>query len=65
MASVGRGVYELRIRTEVEHRVFYVAKFEAGVYVLHAFLKDAENSPARYRGRTGALPRCLNGAPGS
>src|SRR5215210_5941503 len=31
MASVGPGVYELRIRTAVEHRVFYVAKFAESV----------------------------------
>jgi phage-related protein len=39
MASVGAGVYELRLHTSVEHRVFYVAKFEEGIYVLHAFEK--------------------------
>jgi predicted XRE-type DNA-binding protein/phage-related protein len=27
MASVGTGVYELRVRTAVEHRVFYMVKF--------------------------------------
>lgn len=57
MASVGPGVYELRIRTAVEHRVFYVAKFAEGVYVLHAFQKktqqtaqqDLELARVRYR----------------
>jgi phage-related protein len=39
MTSVGAGVYELRIHTATEHRVFYVAKFEEAVYVLHAFEK--------------------------
>jgi phage-related protein len=29
----------MRIHTELEHRVFYVAKFAEGVYVLHAFEK--------------------------
>ncbi len=31
MGSIGRGVYEIRIRTGREHRVFYVARFEEGV----------------------------------
>jgi len=46
MTSVGPGVYELRIRTAVEHRVFYVAKFAEGVYVLHCISeKDAADCP--------------------
>ena len=57
MTSVGPGVYELRIHTRLEHRVFYVAKFEEGVYVLHAFEKrtrqtaqqDIELARERYR----------------
>ncbi|HEX3126353.1 MAG TPA: type II toxin-antitoxin system RelE/ParE family toxin [Thermoanaerobaculia bacterium] len=57
IADVGPGVYELRIRTAVEHRVFYVAKFAEGVYVLHAFQKktqqiakrDLELARERYR----------------
>jgi phage-related protein len=44
MPSVGPGVYELRIRTDVEHRVFYVAKFAEGVYVLHAFEKKTQRT---------------------
>jgi phage-related protein len=47
MASVGAGVYEIRIHTAVEHRVFYVAKFTEGVYVLHAFQKKAQQTPSR------------------
>ena len=39
MTTVGAGVYEIRIHTELEHRVFYVAKFEEAVYVIHAFEK--------------------------
>ena len=39
MASVGRGVYEIRIRTRHEHRIFYVAKYAEAIYVLHAFEK--------------------------
>jgi phage-related protein len=39
MSSVGPGVYEIRVRTGAEHRVFYVAKFSEAIYVLHAFEK--------------------------
>ena len=39
MASVGPGVAEIRIHSGVEHRVFYVAKFQEAIYVLHAFEK--------------------------
>ena len=39
MRTVGSGVYEIRIHTGAEYRVFYIAKFVEGVYVLHAFEK--------------------------
>lgn len=39
MNSVGTGVNEIPIQTDLEHRVLYVAKFEEAVYVLHAFEK--------------------------
>ena len=39
MKAIGPGVYEIRIHTGVEHRVFYVAKYEDVIYVLHAFEK--------------------------
>ena len=39
MTSVGPGVAEIRIHSGDEHRVFYVAKYEEAVYVLHAFEK--------------------------
>ncbi len=42
LPTVGPGVYEIRIRTEVEHRVMYVAKFVEGIYVLHAFEKRSQ-----------------------
>lgn len=44
---VGPGVQEIRIHTGLEHRVFYVAKFAAGVYVLHAFEKRTRKTPKR------------------
>ena len=39
MKAVGSGVYEIRIHTGTEHRVFYVAKYDDAIYVLHAFEK--------------------------
>ncbi len=39
MPTVGTGVYEIRVHAGTEYRVFYVAKFAEGVYVLHAFEK--------------------------
>jgi phage-related protein len=39
MASVGLGVREIRIHTGTEHRIIYIAKFDEGVYALHAFEK--------------------------
>lgn len=57
MPGVGAGVYEIRVRAEGAFRVFYVAKFAEGIYVLHAFQKksqqtsrlDMEVGRARYR----------------
>ena len=39
MPSVGAGVVEIRVHTELEPRVFYPAKFAEAIYVLHAFEK--------------------------
>ena len=47
MTTVGAGVQEIRIHTGLEHRVFYVAKFTEGVYVLHAFEKRTRKTPKR------------------
>jgi phage-related protein len=47
MPTVGTGVQEIRIHTGLEHRVFYVAKFAEGVYVLHAFEKRTGKTPKR------------------
>ena len=47
MTQVGAGVQEIRIHTGLEHRVFYVAKFTEGVYVLHAFEKRTRKTPKR------------------
>ena len=41
---VGKGVEEIRIRTEDAYRIFYVARFEESVYVLHAFEKKTQKT---------------------
>ena len=54
---VGSGVIEIRVHAAGEYRVFYVAKFEDAVYVLHVFAKktrkasslDVELGNKRYR----------------
>ena len=57
MALVGAGVREIRVHTESEHRVCYVARFAEAIYVLHVFEKrtrktarrDIELARTRYR----------------
>jgi phage-related protein len=59
MTSVGAGVREIRIRTGLEHRVLYIARFADGIYVLHAFekrtAKTANRDVALARKRLGLL----------
>jgi len=45
MPTVGPGVYEIRIHTRLEHRVFFIAKFSEGIYVLHGFQKKTRKTP--------------------
>jgi len=45
VGAAGAGVYEIRLHTGVEHRVFYVAKSGEGIYVLHAFEKRTRQTP--------------------
>ena len=45
MTSVGQGVREIRIHTELAHRVFYLATFDEAVYVLHAFERKTRKTP--------------------
>jgi phage-related protein len=59
MASVGPGVREIRVHTEAEHRVLYVARFAEGIYVLHAFEKRTRKTPPRDRELAGARYRDL------
>lgn len=47
MTAVGTGVREIRIHTGTEHRVFYVARFAEGVYVLHVFEKRTRKTSKR------------------
>ncbi len=57
MTSIGSGVREIRVHTETEHRVCYVARFAEAIYVLHAFekrgqktsLKDLDLAGSRYQ----------------
>ena len=44
MPELGAGAVELRIHSGTEHRVFYVAKFDEAVYVLHAFEKRSRKT---------------------
>ena len=45
MMTVGAGVAEIRVRTRLAHRVFYVAKFAEAIYVLSAFEKRTRKTP--------------------
>jgi phage-related protein len=40
--NVGAGAYEIRIHVQGEWRVIYVARFEDGIHVLHAFCKKTQ-----------------------
>jgi phage-related protein len=44
MPAIGPGVQEIRVHTELEHRIFYIAKFAEGVYVLHVFEKKTQRT---------------------
>lgn len=44
MKTVGGGAMEIRIHSEGEWRIIYVAKFADAVYVLHAFEKKTQKT---------------------
>jgi len=44
MTTVGQGVREIRVHQENEYRIFYVAKFEESIYVLHVFTKKTQHT---------------------
>jgi phage-related protein len=64
--AVGAGVIEIRVHAGAEYRVFYVAKFEGAIYVLHVFGKktrkastlDVELGKKRYRELLERRKRC-------
>ena len=48
MPSIGRGVFELRIKDQAgEFRVIYIAKLKEAVYVLHCFQKKTQKTSAK------------------
>jgi phage-related protein len=47
MPAIGAGAYEIRIHAQGAYRVFYVAKFEEAIYVLHAFQKKTQKTAKR------------------
>jgi len=47
MSSIGAGCYEVRIHSEGEWRVIYVASFKEAIYVLHAFGKKSQTTARR------------------
>ncbi len=44
MPDVGSGVMEIRLHGDNEFRVFYAARFEEAVYVLHCFMKKTQTT---------------------
>ncbi len=44
IVAVGSGVYEIRIHEAGEYRIFYIAKRENAIYVLHAFQKKTQKT---------------------
>ena len=44
MSIVGKNVQEIRIRTSDACRIFYIAKFEEAIYILHAFQKKTQKT---------------------
>ncbi len=47
MAIVGPGVEEIRIRADGAYRIFYIARFEEAIYVLHCFQKKTKATPSQ------------------
>ena len=45
MPSVGGGVQEIRIHSDNEYRVIYLASLAEAVYVLHVFEKKTRKTP--------------------
>ena len=47
MSTIGAGVIEVRVHTEVEHRIVVIAKFDDAIYVLHVFEKRSRKTLQR------------------
>ena len=48
MASIGKGVWEIRISDEAgQFRIIYIAKFKDAVFVLHCFQKKSQKTPLK------------------
>ena len=47
VAGVGSGVREIRIQAGTAHRVFYLARFSEGIYIVHAFEKRTRKTPKK------------------
>ena len=50
MPDVGSGVMEIRVHGDNEYRVFYVARYEEAVYVLHCFVKKTQSTQRNVSG---------------
>jgi phage-related protein len=55
MPDVGPGAMEIRVHAGSEYRVFYVARFEEAIYILHCFQKNAKDARRGYRIGTATL----------
>jgi putative addiction module killer protein len=44
MASIGKGVREIRIQEQGQYRVIYIAKLKDVIHVLHAFQKKTQKT---------------------
>ena len=44
MNSIGKGVKELRIHSENEYRIIYLAQCSEGIYILHSFVKKTQKT---------------------
>ena len=47
MLAVGSAVREIRIHTENEYRILYIAGFEDALFILHAFVKKTQKTSRR------------------
>ena len=44
MPIIGSGTVEIRVHTLIESRVFYLAKLDDAIYVLHVFAKKTRKA---------------------